>query len=550
MRTLLKTLTATALALAACANPLDACTNILVTKGASKDRAPMISYSADSHSLYGELYFKAGGRHHAGTMREIFDWDAAPHFNKGKRLGAIPEAPVTYTRVGNMNEHQVVIGETTFGGRKELAGPSGIIDYGSLIYIALERAKTAREAIQVMTDLVAEHGYASSGESFSIADKNEVWIMEMIGKGKDQKGAVWIAWRIPDGMISGHANAARIRQIALNDPANCLYAKDLVSFARSKGWYKGEDKDFSFADVYAPSTFGSRRGCDGRVWSVFNRAAKGANVSIDWAKAVPGAKPMPLWVKPDKPLGVKDVMELMRDHFTGTEFDMTQDVGAGPFELPYRWRPMGFKADGADHVHERAISTQQTAWSYVSQSRGELPDAIGGVLWFGVDDTYTTCYFPMYAGVRSVPTSWAEGTGSFDQFSWDSAHWVFNAVSNWTYSRWSDMIQDVQKVQRELEGRYLAEQPEVDAQALALYKQNPGLARDFLTAYSTRQGEELVARWRKLGEHLMWKYMDGNVRTNEGHVTHPPYRKAWTDRIGKELGDRNKVRPIVQGEED
>ncbi|HJW43167.1 MAG TPA: C69 family dipeptidase, partial [Geothrix sp.] len=371
---------------------LEACTNLLVTKGASKDGSTMITYAADSHTLYGELYFKRGGRHLAGEVREIREWDSGYTFDTGKILGSIPEAPVTYTRVGNMNEFQLTIAETTFGGRKDLAGPSGIIDYGSLIYIALERAKTAREAIEVMTRLTEEFGYASSGESFSIADPNEVWILEMIGKGKGQKGSLWVAHKLPDGTISAHANQARIRQFPLNDPKTAVYSKDLIPFAREKGWFKGEDKAFSFADTYAPLTFGALRACEARVWSIFNRAAKSQKIPMDFVKAEKGAKPMPLFIKPDQKLDVRDAMELMRDHYEGTEFDMTKDVGAGPYKLPYRWRPMGFKIDGQDYVHERAISTQQTGFSFVSQSRSWLPDAVGGVLWFGVDDTYTTVY--------------------------------------------------------------------------------------------------------------------------------------------------------------
>lgn len=540
--TLFRTFTvAAAVVASALVHQLVACSNILVTRGASKDGSTMVSYSADSHTLYGALYHKAGGHHAQGAFREVVEWDT------GKYLGRIPEAPVTYTRVGNMNEHQVVIGETTFGGRKELAGGTGILDYGSLIYIGLERARTAREAIQVITDLMDRYGYASSGETFSIADKNEVWMMEMVPKGKGQKGALWVALRIPDGAIAAHANQARIRQFPLNDPQNCLYSKDVISFAREKGWFKGQDKDFSFADTYAPLTFGSLRGCEARVWSVFNRAAKGAGVSMDFVKAVPGAKPMPLYVKPDRKLDAHDVMELMRDHYEGTDFDMTQDVGAGPYKAPYRWRPMGFKVDGQDYVHERAISTQQTGWSYVSQSRAWLPDPVGGVLWFGVDDTYTTCYFPVYCSVKDVPRHWGEDSGSMLTFNWDSAFWATNFVSNYAYTRWSDMIQDVQVVQRELEGRFLGEQADVDAQALKLYQQSPGMARDFLTRYTAEQGELVYNRYRKLGEQLVWKYLDGNVRRERNELQqpeHPAYPEDWYRRIVKERGEVLKVKKV------
>lgn len=517
---------------------LEACTNLLVTKGASKDGSTMITYSADSHTLYGELYFKQGGRHQPGAFRDIVEWDT------GKPLGRIPEAPVTYTRVGNMNEHQLAIAETTFGGRKELQGPSGIVDYGSLIYIALERAKTAREAIQVMTSLVETYGYASTGESFSIADPNEVWILEMIGRGKGQTGALWVATKLPDGTISAHANQARIRQFPQSDPATTLFSKDLISFAREKGWYKGEDSKFSFVDTYAPLSFGALRACEARVWSIFNRAAKSQKIPMDFVKAEKGARPMPLFVKPDQKLDVRDAMELMRDHYEGTDFDMTKDIGAGPYKLPYRWRPMGFKIDGQDYVHERAISTQQTGFSFVTQSRSWLPDPVGGVLWFGVDDTYTTVYVPISCGVQAPPKAFAEGTGNFSEFNWDSAFWTFNFVTNYTYTRWSDMIVDVQKVQREYEGRYLANQAEVDRTALDLYKKDPAKAREYLTQYAAKETAQLHARWRKLGEFLIWKYLDGNVRNEKGGVTHPKAPEDWLRCIVKEHGDVIKVKKV------
>jgi dipeptidase len=540
MKSTLRTLTAAAAVLASSlAQPLVACTNILVTKGASKDGATMISYAADSHTLYGELYYKAGAQHLAGEMRDIVDWDS------GKLLGRVKEAPVTYTRVGNMNEFQVVIGETTFGGRKELQEPAGIVDYGSLMYMALERAKTAREAIQVMGQLVEEYGYASEGESISVGDVNEAWIFDIIGKGKGQKGAVWVAVRVPDGTISAHANHSRISQFPLHDPANCIYSPDVVSFARANGWYKGEDKDFSFNGTYAPADFGALRFCEARVWSVFHRAAPSLNLPIDVAKGVKDAKPLPLFVKPDRKLGVHDVMELMRDHYEGTELDMTKDIGAGPYHTPYRWRPMEWKVDGKDYLHERAISTQQTGWSYVSQSRGYLPNPIGGVLWFGVDDTYSTVYVPQYCANKAVPHSFAEGTGSWNEFSWDSAFWTFNFVANYAYSRYDDMIGDIQKVQRELEGNFLANQAGVEEHALALYKQSPLMARDYLTEYSCTQGEMVTRRWRKLGEFLIWKYLDGNVRDSKGEVTHPAYPQDWYRRI---VNDKGEAIRIPEGE--
>lgn len=529
---------ALATALAVAAPDALACTNVLVTKGASADGSTMITYAADSHELYGELYFTPAAVHGFGAMREIVEWDT------GKTLGRIPQPPQTYQTLGNMNEYQVAVGETTWGGRKELKGPSGILDYGSLMWIALERSKTAREAIDVITKLTDEFGYASTGESFSIADPNEAWIMEIVGKGEKQKGALWVAVKLPDGTISGHANQPRVRQFPLNDPKNAVFSKDVISFAREKGWFSGKDEEFSFADVYAPLRGGTLRGCDARVWSVFRRAAPSLNLSSDWILAVPGAKPMPLAVRPDRKLTVKDVMELMRDHYEGTELDMTKDIGAGPFKLPYRWRPMGFKVDGVDYVNERAISTQQTGYSFVAQLRSFLPATVGGVLWFGVDDTYSTVYTPMYASIREVPRSFAVGTADFTAFSWDSAFWVFNFVSNFAYSRYSDMIQDVRRVQGELEGRFLAEQPEIEKAALKLYADSPAAARDYLTKYSVASGEAVVARWKKLGEFLMWKYLDGNVRDTQGNVTHPRYPDEWYRAIAKDGGDRLKARKL------
>jgi dipeptidase len=538
---MLRPVLSSALALALLAVPVrsaDACTNVLVAKGATVDGSTFITYAADSHELYGELYLTKPGQHPPGAMRDIFEWDT------GKYLGKIKQAPVTFNVVGNMNEHQVAIAETTFGGREELVDPKGGIDYGSLMYVALERARTAREAIQVMTDLVAEYGYFSSGESFSIQDPNEVWILEMIGKGPDRKGAVWVARRVPEGHVSAHANQSRIRQFPLNDAKTTLYSKDVVSFAREKGWFKGKDEEFSFADTYAPLDFGALRACEARVWSVFRRVNPAAAAPAEkYVMGDPSAARLPLWVKPDAKLAVRDVMELMRDHFEGTPMDMTKDVGAGPFALPYRWRPMTWEADGKKYVHERAISTQQTGFSFVAQARAHLPAAIGGVLWFGVDDTFSTVYVPQYAGNRAVPKSFAVGTGDFQTFTWDSAFWVFNFVSNWAYSRYSDIIQDVQKVQRELESEFLSRQPEVEKAALALWQQSPGLARDYLTAYSVEQGDRTTARWRKLGESLLVKYLDGNVRDEQGKVTHPNYSEAWRKRIAEEHGPVVEVKP-------
>jgi len=511
------------------------CTNILVTRGASADGSTMITYAADSHTFYGELVITPRGTFAPGTTRDVIEWDT------GKFLGRIPQAPRTYRVVGNMNERQVAIGETTFGGRDSLTNLAGILDYGSLIYIALERAGSAREAIRVMTDLVAEHGYASMGESFSVSDPNQAWILEMIGKGAGARGAVWVARRLPDGYISGHANQPRIRQFPLNDPANCLYARDVISFARERGWFTGRDEDFSFCDTYAPLTAGKLRGCESRVWSVFRRAAPSLGLTPDYVDGSTLKKRLPLWIKPDRKLSVQDVMALMRDHFEGTPFDMTRDIGAGPFALPYRWRPMAWEVDSVKYLHERAISTQQTGFSFVTQSRAGIPDPIGGVLWLGMDDTYSTVYVPFYCGITRAPRSWAAGAADFDSFSWELAFWVFNFVANWAYSRYSDMIVDIQGVQRELEGKFFADQPEIERAARRLHDQAPQLARDYLTDYCDRQGEMVVARWRKLGEFLVWKYLDGNVRDAQGKVTHPKYPESWYRAIVRDAGERVRV---------
>jgi dipeptidase len=509
-----------------------ACTSLLVSKGASSDGSTFITYAADSHELYGELYYTPARRNAAGAQRDIFEWDT------GKFLGRIPEAPVTYSVVGNMNEHQLTISESTFTGRKELEAPTGIIDYGSLIYIGLERAKTAREAIEVMTGLVAEHGYASTGESFSIADPKEAWILEMIGKGEGQKGAVWVARRLPEGYLSAHANQARIRQFPLKDPENTLYAPDVISFAREKGWFTGADKDFSFADTYHPLDFEGARFAEARVWSIFRRAAPSLGLGVESVNGSDPSKRLPLWVKPERKVSVQDVMGLMRDHFEGTALDMSKDIGAGPYAVPYRWRPMTWEVDGKKYVHERAISTQQTGFSFVAQMRSWMPAPVGGVLWFGVDDTFTTVYTPMYAGIRRTPKNFSQGVASRGQFSWDSSFWVFNWVSNQAYARWSDMIVDVRKTQGELEGQFLADQADIEKVALELYKTTPEQARTYLTDYSVQQGEKVHTRWRHLGEQLLVKYIDGNVRDESGKVNHPRYPDAWYRHIVRDAGDK------------
>ncbi len=517
---------------------LMACTNFLITKGASVDRSTMITYAADSHVLYGELYYTPAARHIKGSFLDIYEWDT------GKYLGKIKQVEQTYSVVGNINEYQVAIGETTYGGRKELKDPKGVMDYGSLMYIMLQRAKTARQGVLIIGDLVEKYGYCSSGESFSISDKNEVWIMEIIGKGPDNKGAVWVARLIPDGYVCAHANQARIRQFPLNDKQNCLYAKDVISFARDKGYFKGKDEDFSFVDAYAPLDFGGLRFCEARVWSMFRRVAPSLNLSSDFIKGVDGAQPMPLWIKPDKKLSVRDVMELMRDHFEGSELDMTRGVGAGPYKLPYRWRPLTWKVDDVEYFNERATSTQQTGFSFVTQSRSWLPDVVGGIIWFSVDDTYSTVYVPMYCSIREIPKAYAVGTADFNHFNWDSAFWVFNFVSNYAYSRYSDMIQDIQRVQRQLEGNFMSNQPEIEKAALELYKKSSQLSREYLNKYSIKIAESTVKSWKKLGEFLIFKYLDGNVKNELNKVKHPGYPEDWYRRIVDESGDFFKYKKL------
>ena len=536
----------------------NACTNFLISKGASIDGSTMISYAADSHVLYGELYHQPAADYPEGAMRKIYEWDT------GIYLGEIPQPAHTYSVIGNMNEFQLAIAETTFGGRSELSSqPGAIMDYGSLIYVTLQRAKTAREAIEVMTGLVEEYGYYSSGESFSIADAEEVWILEMIGKGKGEKGAVWVAMRIPDGYISGHANQARITTFPLNDSKNCLYSKDVISFAREKGWFTGTNKDFSFSDVYAPVDFGAARFCDARVWAGFNKVASGMDKYTEYAKGIVKkggensytTNRLPLWVKPDKQLSVQDVMGMMRDHFEGTELDMTQDLGAGPYGLPYRWRGLTWEVDSVEYCNERAISTQQTGFSFVAQCRSWLPDPIGGILWFGVDDTYSTCYAPMYCGITEIPECFAVGNGDLLTYSETSAFWTFSQVANYAYLRYNDMIKDVKIVQRQLEDKFVTFVPVVDKAAETLYNTtNEEQARKFITEFSVNEAENMTRRWKELYHYLIVKYTDGNIkresngefaRTETGMPASPifaGYPEWWYKAVVNATGDHFKVK--------
>ncbi|MEG2755588.1 MAG: C69 family dipeptidase, partial [Mucinivorans sp.] len=410
-----------------------ACSNILVTKGASKSGSTMVSYTADSHTLYGALYLRPAASYPEGTMMQVREWDT------GKILGQIPQATHTYSVVGNMNEHQLLIGESTWGGLPQLVDPNGIIDYGSFIYLALQRCKTARQAVEFIGQIVSKYGYASSGESISIADPNEVWFLEIIGKGSKikngknlNKGAVWVALRLPDGAISAHANQARITQFPLNDPENCIYAPDVISFAKAEGLYKGADKDFSFSDTYCPLDFSGMRACEARVWSVFRQVDPSMEKYMDYAMGHNAKNRMPLWVMANHKVDVKEVAQMMRNHYEDTPMDMHNDMGAGPHKMPYRWRPMEFEVDGCTYLNERAIATQQTGWWFVGECRSWLPDPVGGVFWFGTDDTATSPLTPFYCGITRVPEAYKEGNGHMTEWA-ESSFWIQNRVANFTY---------------------------------------------------------------------------------------------------------------------
>jgi len=536
----------------------NACTNFLITKGASKDGSVMITYSADSHVLYGELYYWPAKNWPAGTMVNVYEWDT------GKFLGKIPQKSHTYSVVGNMNQHQLSIGETTFGGRTELLDSTAIVDYGSMIYMTLQRAKNAREAISTFSQLVTDYGYASSGESFSIADANEAWILELIPKGPGKKGAVWVARRIPDGYISGHANHPRITTFPLadgvksitskelskinNPEVETVYAYDVIDVARSFGWFTGQDKDFSFSDTYAPLDFSGARFCEARVWSGFNMVNSQMGKYLDYAMGENLQNRMPLWIKPDNKLGINDVKGMMRNYYQGTPMDMTKDIGAGPYGSTVRWRPMEWKVDGVTYLHERAISTQQTGFSFVAQSRSWLPDPVGGIIWFGVDDTYYTVYSPMYCGITKVPETFAVGNGDIMTFSDNSAFWVFNEVTNFAYTRTRLLIGDLQKKQSELEDGYMAETVNIDKSAEALYKKSPAEAVKYLTDYSIKSGNNTVKQWKKLYQFLFVKYVDGNVKEVQpipkGYkymvpkLSQPGYGDEWNRIIVKNTGDK------------
>ncbi|MDR0574771.1 MAG: C69 family dipeptidase [Tannerella sp.] len=531
-----------------CGTDIYACTGFLVGKKASVDGSVMISYAADSHTLYGEMYRWPAAVWPKGAFLEVVEWDS------GRPLGKIPQVEQTYAVIGNMNEHQLAITESTWGGRPELVDTTGIIDYGSLIYITLQRAKTAREAIKTMADLVADHGYCSGGESFSIADKNEAWIMEMIGKGAGNKGAVWVAIRIPDDCISAHANQSRIHQIPFDDQENCMYSPDVVSLAREKGYFNGKDKDFSFTNAYCPYDFGGLRGCEARVWAFFRKYDPSMDKYEALIKGDFTQKPMPLYIKPNRKLSVQDVQNGMRDHYEGTDLDMTKDAGAGPYKVPYRWRPMHFEVDGQEYLNERAIATQQSGFVIVPQLRNWLPDAIGGILWFAVDDADMAVFNPVYCSSLAVPECYRAGNGDLYNFSWTSAFWIHNWVANTAYSKYDFMIKDIRKVQQELEDEYRHTIPAIDKAAAELYNKNPEEARRFLTWYSTTTADKATVRWKQLGEYLLVKYIDGNVKKEENgqfkrtrygmpaSPDFPGYDEDYYRSIANSAGDRLKVK--------
>jgi dipeptidase len=546
-----KKLIITCLAIVAAYLSSAACTNLLVGKNASADGCTIVTYAADSHTSYGTLDYYPAADHKKGDMREIHDWD------DGHYRGKIPEIAHTYNVVGNMNENQVTIAETTYGGRLELMDTTSIIDYGSLIYITLQRAKTAREAISIMTKIVAEYGYGSEGESFSIADPNEIWVMDMIGKGPKEKGAVWVARRLPDDCIAGHANQARIRQFPLNDKNNCVYAPDVISFARKMGFFKGKDADFSFVDAYSPNDFSTLRQCEARVWAYFNHFAAGMDKYLPYIDGKKGAEPMPFCVKPDRKISVRDMQQMMRDHFEGTPYDMTKDAGATEqWGVPYRFRPLTYKVDSVEYTNERAICTQQTGFVFVAQMRSWLPNPVGGVLWFGVDDANTAVFLPMYCSMTRIPHSYAAGNGDLYTLSWESAFWVNNWVANQAYTRYSFMIPDIRKVQNDIEDSLANGQNDLEHQALALYKDSPAKAASFLNDYVINKAQSATARYKKLGEYLFVKYLDGNckkekdgkfLRNSAGSPVQPDfpgYTQDYYRSIVRSTGNHLKITPV------
>ena len=524
----------------------NACTNFIVGKKASADGSVICTYNADDYGLFINLCHYPAGTHPKGIMRKIFNWDT------NKYQGVIPEAPQTYNVIGNINEFQVSIAETTYGGREEMEDSTGILDYGSLIYLALQRSKTAREAIQVMTTLAQTYGYNSGGETFTICDPNEAWIMEMMGKGPGSKGVVWVALRVPDDAICAHANQSRITKFNMNDKANVLYSKDVVSFARSKGWFTGKDKDFSWRDTYAKPTFGGRRFCDARVWSFFNHFANDFDKYLPWALGKDkDAEDMPLWIIPNKKVSVQDVMACMRDHYENTPLALdSSSVGGGVWEMPYRPTPLRFKVDGKNYFNERPVSTQQTAFSYVAQLRSWLPREVGGVLWFGNDDGNMVAYTPIYCGNTTQPECYNTPGADAVTFSDKNAFWVCNWVSNMVYPRYNQMFPTLKEVRDSLENSYFANQLAIEKQAVALYNTDKAKAISLLNQYSNDKAQQMLHHWKDLAVRLIVKFNDMTVkpekngvfvRTPEGTgaaVKRPGFSNAFARKLVKETGDK------------
>lgn len=498
------------------------CTSLIVTPGASIDDSAFVTYTCDAE-FHPYLEVIPAADHEPNAFVSSRRW-------AGRIEGKVRQVAHTYAVLGSessglLNDQQVAIGETTFGGRFEMYNREGLLGYPHLMILALQRSATAREAIEVIGNLVKDYGYRGPGESFSIADKNEAWIMEIIGPGKGGRGAVWVARRVPDGYVCCHSNKARIGEFPLDDPENCLYSENVISVAVEKGLFDPDaGESFNFHKAYDPDNCDNRHYAGSRVWSIFRRVAPSLNLSTDYCRGVSGARPYPLWIKPDTRLSTKDVFALMRDHYEGTEFDMTQGLAAGPFGNPNRWRDIDWKIDGVTYSWERPISTQQTAYSVVAQLRSSLPDPVGGVLWYGMDDTYTTCYTPLYSCIESLPPSF--DTGSLKAFSWDSAWWTFNLVANYACLKYSYMIRDIQAVQNDIEDHLLGLQPAIEATAAHLYQSDPALMRRYLTDYSVSHGESTVQRWRELAKHLITKYNDGYI-----HGRGVGYPESWLRKV-------------------
>ena len=519
----------------------DACTNFIITRGASTDGSNMVTYAADSHGLYGALYQFIPGRY--TEWMDVTEWDT------GRYIGKIKQAKTTYRTLGNSNEHSLFITETTFGGRHELEDPKGGIDYGSLIYITLQRAKTAREAIDIIVDLANTYGYCSSGESFSLIDQNEAWIMELIGKGPEDKGIVWVARRIPDGYVSAHANQARITTFPWNDPENCIYAPDVADVARKFGWFDGANEDFSFADAYAPLDFGAMRGCEARVWAFFRTVADDMDQYEDYAMGHNPNNRMPLWVMPREKVSPKLLMDCMRDHYEGTKMDMTSDIGAGGEGCPYRWRPMYFTVDGVEYCNERATATQQTGFWLMGQAR---PEKVG-ILWFGTDDAATSPLTPIYVNSQEVPECLKEGNGSMLKYSDTAMFWVTNRVAQFAYLRYNIVGKHVRAVVDKWENTAIEEVNKYDA-IIARASSDKKLKK-LTTEFSVNAAQALFDKWVELDKYLMVKYIDGNVKGEDkdgfidngngkdipGKIEQPGYTENWKRAVAADKGEILKV---------